>query len=248
VRLRRHDLHVLTGAYALNALEGAERDAFERHMRRCRACDHEVRGLADTATALAMATAETAPANLRSRVLAAASVTRQLPPVPVAPARRPRRVAAPWVPWMATGFAVACLAVAVAFGVTDVSAQHNLDAAQAQNRAIAAVLAAPDARIASQSATGGGTATVVVSRAEHTVVVLTSGLPALPSSKVYQLWLIGPPRIRSAGLLPAASAGRTAPVLAMGLQAGDQVGMTVEPAGGTSQPTTKPILLMSLPG
>ena len=58
---------------------------------------------------------------------------------------------------------------------------------------------------------------------------------------------MGPPRTRSAGLLRPATGGHTAPVLAAGLQAGDQVGVTVEPAGGTAQPTTTPILVMSLP-
>jgi hypothetical protein len=251
VRVLRHDLHLLTGAYALDAIDGPERDTFERHMRRCRACDNEVRGLAETATSLAMIAAEPPPSGLRSRVLAATAVTRQLPPVPTADAagqsRRPRRVATPWIPWLATGIAIACLAIAVGFGVVGVSDQHRLSVLQAQSRAVAAVLAAPDARIASQSTSRGGTATVVVSRSENAVVVSTSGLPPLPASRVYQLWLIGPPRTRSAGLLPAASAGRTALVLATGLRAGDQVGMTVEPAGGTSKPTTKPILLMSLP-
>jgi hypothetical protein len=248
VRLLRTDLHTLTGAYAVDAVEGPERDAFEHHLRRCRPCDNEVRSLAETATRLAVAVAERPPAGLRSRVLAATAVTRQLPPAPAAQPGRPRRVAGPWVPWLATGVAVACLALAVVFGVAGIAAQHRLAVVQAQGRAIAAVLAAPDARIASQSTSRGGTATVVVSRAEDTMVVSTSGLPPLPSSKVYQLWLIGPPRVRSAGLLPLAVAGRTAPVLASGLRAGDQIGMTVEPAGGTSRPTTKPILLMSLPG
>jgi hypothetical protein len=251
VRLLRQDLHTLTGVYALDALEGPERDAFQHHMRRCRPCDNEVRELAATATNLAMAVAESPPDGLRSRVMAAAAVTRQLPPVPAADAvgraRRQRRVTAPWVPWLATGMAMACLVVAVAFGVVGISAQHRLNSIQAENRAIAAVLGAPDARIASDRTSRGGTATVVVSRSEDTMVVATSGLPPLPASEVYQLWLIGPPQTRSAGLLPPASAGRTAPVAASGLHAGDEVGMTVEPAGGTSRPTTKPILLMSLP-
>jgi Anti-sigma-K factor rskA len=248
VRLLRTDLHLLTGAYAVDAVEGPERDAFEHHLRRCRSCDNEVQSLAKTATCLGMAVAEPPPPGLRSRVLAATAVTRQLPPVSAAQPGRPRRVAAPWVPWLATGIAVACLAIAVVFGVVGSAAQHRLDVVQAQGRAIAAVLAAPDARIASQPTSLGGTATVVVSRAEGAVVVTASGLPALPSSKVYQLWFIGPPRVRSAGLLPPASASRTAPVLASGLQAGDRIGITVEPSGGTSRPTTKPILLMSLPG
>jgi anti-sigma-K factor RskA len=58
---------------------------------------------------------------------------------------------------------------------------------------------------------------------------------------------MGPPRTRSAGLIPLAAEGRTAPLLAAGLRAGDRVGVTVEPAGGTSQPTTTPILVMPVP-
>ena len=53
--------------------------------------------------------------------------------------------------------------------------------------------------------------------------------------------------VRSAGLLSEASDGKTTPVLASGLQADDKVGVTVEPAGGTSSPTTTPILAMTLP-
>jgi hypothetical protein len=56
-----------------------------------------------------------------------------------------------------------------------------------------------------------------------------------------------PGDVRPAGLLSAPAAGRTAPLLADRLVAGDQIGVTVEPAGGTSRPTTTPILLMSLP-
>ena len=76
----RRDLHALVGAYALDALDGAERDRFERHLRGCRACESEVRGFAATAAALAMAAAAEPPPGLKQRVLAAAAVTRQSPP------------------------------------------------------------------------------------------------------------------------------------------------------------------------
>ncbi len=78
------------------------------------------------------------------------------------------------------------------------------------------------------------------------MVVTTTGLPPLPSGKVYELWLMAPGSNRPAGLLPAPSGGRTAPVLAVGLAAGDRAGVTVEPAGGSAQPTTTPILAISL--
>ena len=245
MRLLRHDLHILTGAYALNAVDEPERDRFEHHLRRCRPCDNEVRGLAETATSLAMAVTMAPPPRLKDRVMAAAAVTRQVPP-PVDHRRLRRATRSSWVPRLATAVAAVSVAVAVVLGIIQVSTQHRLDSARARNQAIAAVLAAPDARIVTQATSAGGTASVVVSRAERQIVFTSAGLPPLADGKVYQLWLIGP-RVRSAGLLPLPSAGKTAPVLASGLVAGDKVGMTVEPAGGTSLPTTTPILLMTLP-
>ena len=46
--------------------------------------------------------------------------------------------------------------------------------------------------------------------------------------------------------LPAPSGGRTRPLLATGLMPGDELGLTVEPAGGTAKPTTTPILVIPL--
>lgn len=246
MRLLGHDLHILTGAYALDALEaGPERDQFEFHLRRCQSCATEVRGLREVATGLAFAAALRPPPDLRGRVLAAAASTRQLAPVIEHHARPSSRSS--WAPRLAAAAAVAVFAAAVVLGVAQVSVQRQLGQARAQNQAIAAVLAAPDARILVQATSAGGTATVVVSRAEREMIVTTAGLPALPATKVYELWLMGAPRTRPAGLLPAARAGRTQPLLASGLVPGDKLGLTVEPAGGTARPTTTPILVMSLP-
>lgn len=140
------------------------------------------------------------------------------------------------------------LAAAVVFlFVTQVTTQHQLQRAQASNRAIAAVLAAPDARVESMPATVGGTVTAVVSLRQQEAVVSTAGVPALPGTNVYQLWVISPAGARSAGLLPASRAGTTAPVLADGVQPGDRLGITVEPAGGTAQPTTAAVVVMPVP-
>lgn len=247
MRFLRHDLHTLTGAYVLDAVEPAEQARFERHLRRCKPCGHEVRGLAETATGLAMAVAMDPPPQLKERVLTGVAATRQLPPAAERHHRARPALHQAWIPRLAVAVAVASLAVAVALGAVGLSARRELDSTRAQNQAIAAVLTAPDARIITQATAVGGTATVVVSRAEQKMIFTTAGLPPLPAAKVYELWLIGPPQIRKAGLLPAPSAGKTAPLLASGLVAGDKVGVTVEPAGGTSKPTTTPILLMSLP-
>jgi len=242
----RHDMHSLSGAYALDALEaGAERDRFARHMSRCQSCASEVRGFREVATALAFAATAEPPPELRDRVLAAAARTRQLPPE-VRTHARPRRTRS-WVPWLSGVVATASIVVAVLFGFAQAHTQQQLNQAQAENKAISLLLSSPQVTLLSRSTTKGGVATVVLAAARHQLVVVTNGLPALPAGRVYQLWLIGKTKIVSAGLLPAATSGRTAPVLASGVVKGDTLGLTVEPAPGSAQPTTKPILALPLP-
>jgi anti-sigma-K factor RskA len=244
-------VHELSGAYALDALDDAERERFERHLQRCPACADDVRRMTATATAMATAAAAEPPPGLRERVLAAAAATPQLPPLPPSAAagrRHGRRLTrSDWFPRLALGLAAAGVAAAVALAVVTVSTQNRLNTVQAQNQQIAAVLSAPDAQIATGTSSAGGTATVVLSYAEQKMIFTSSGLPALPNAKVYELWLLSTGSARPAGLLPQPTDGKTAPVLAAGLTSADKVGVTVEPAGGTSSPTTTPILVMTLP-
>ena len=246
MRFLRHDMHSLSGAYALDALEGgAERDRFARHMSRCASCASEVRGFRQVATALAFAAAAEPPPELRERVLTAASRTRQLPPEVKAHVR-PRRTRT-WVPWLSGVVATASIVVAVIFAFAQAHTQQELNQLRAENQAIALVLSAPQVKLLTQTTTKGGMATVVLAADRHQLVVTTSGLPALPAGQVYQLWLIGKTKIVSAGLLPEATSGQTRPVLASGVVKGDTLGLTVEPAPGSLQPTTKPILALPLP-
>jgi len=246
MRFLRHDLHSLSGAYALDAIEpGAERDRFTRHLSRCPSCASEVRGFHEVTTGLAFAAAAEAPAALRDRVLTEVAQTRQLPPE-VRTHARPRPARA-WVPWLSGAIATAAIAVAVFFGFAQAHTQSELNQARAENAAISVLLAQPKARLLTHEVTHGGVATVVLAADRHELAVVTTGLPALPPGKVYQLWLIGKPKITSAGLLPPATNGQTPAVLATGVVKGDALGLTVEPAGGSAQPTTAPILALPLP-
>jgi anti-sigma-K factor RskA len=251
VRFLRHDLHSLSGAYALDALEaGSELDRFTRHLSRCQSCASEVRGFREVATAMAFAAAAGPPAELRDRVLTAAARTRQLPPeVAGASHARPRRSRTwvPWVPWLSGVVATASIVVAVLFGFAQAHTQDELNQVKADNEAISLLLSAPEAKLLTHEVTNGGVATVVLAADRHELAVVTTGLPALPSGQVYQLWLIGKPKIVSAGLLPPAKNGQTPAVLATGVVKGDTLGLTVEPAGGSAQPTTTPILALPLP-
>ena len=238
-----HDLHLLTGAYAVDALTDDELSEFEQHLAKCPSCADEVRGLQETAGRLGMASAIAPPPAMRARVLEATGRVRQLPPsgVRVLPAghRRPlkrlRRLSRP--------VALAAMAAAiVVLAVLQLDTRHQLQQAQAGNRAIASVLAAGDAQIELGSSSVGGTVTAVVSRQDHAAVVTAADLPAPADDRVYQLWVIKGPVKRSAGLLPGSDSGATSSVLADDVQPGDQLAITVEPAGGSTQPTTTPIV------
>jgi hypothetical protein len=159
------------------------------------------------------------------------------------PVIRPRRRRARAL----AGVAAVASAAAVALGVVAFDARRDLGELRARDQAVAAVLAAPDARTVRVRAPWGGTGTVVVSRARDRVVFTSSGLPRLPDSRVYELWLLGPDGARPAGLLDHGDDGTSTPVLARALDGDERVGLTVEPAGGSRRPTTKPLLVADLP-
>jgi Anti-sigma-K factor rskA len=230
MKLARDEMHVLTGGYALDALAPQETDAFERHLQYCGPCEAEVRGLRETAARLALAKARRPPARLQQRVLAAAYRTRQLPPLPSphpAPVRRrwphPAPVLRRW-PRPVRILAVAAGAVALVLGMTQLAIAHRSDVSVQTARTSA-----------------GGAVTLIVTRSDQDALLTAARLPAPPDGRVYQVWVIGPAGARSAGFLSGTGLALT------GVRAGERVGVTVEPAGGTSRPTTTPIVLVPVP-
>jgi anti-sigma-K factor RskA len=77
----------------------------------------------------------------------------------------------------------------------------------------------------------------------HALVFAARGLRILPLSRRYELWLMGPGGDKPAGMLPGPRNGMTGPVLASGLQPGDRLGLTIEPAGGSAHPAAPVIAL-----
>ncbi|MGD0701413.1 MAG: anti-sigma factor [Trebonia sp.] len=246
--VQSHELHLLTGAYAVDALTGDELAEFEKHLQRCASCTEEVRGLQETAARLGMTTAIEPPSWMRQQVLAAAGRTRQLPPsggrlLDRRTARRATRLGRSLPRSVA---AVTMAAAIVVLAVLQVNTRDQLQQTQQGNREVAAILAAPGARIETSSTTLGGSMTAVISPRDREAVITTADMPAPADARVYQLWVISASGARSAGLLPGSnSGGVTSPVLASGVQSGDRLGITVEPAGGTKQPTTTPIVLLA---
>ena len=81
----REELHLLSGAYALNALEGEEKNRFEAYLLTSEELRAEVDSLSDTAVSIGLATEPVSPpADLKTRLMAQIAVTPQLAPLPVA--------------------------------------------------------------------------------------------------------------------------------------------------------------------
>jgi anti-sigma-K factor RskA len=111
------DLHDLTAAYALDALDPDEAEAYERHLSRCQECREQLAELNGTAAALAFgAVAPAPPPRLRASILETAAAER----TNVVPLLRRR--------WVARGLAVAaaaaaCVAVGLAVALSQSSPQ-----------------------------------------------------------------------------------------------------------------------------
>jgi anti-sigma-K factor RskA len=261
MRIRRPEPHTLAGAYALDALTGTDRAHFEQHLARCEQCSREISGLWEATARLAAAAAIEPPPGLTARALAAAEQTRQLSPLTrqtparhaamtglagAAGARAAVPLRRPWMPRLALAAAAACLVAAAIAGVAAHTAAHQLGEQQLRGHAIAAVLAAPDATMLTARITTGGTAAIVMSHRDRSLVFTAAGLRPLRSSQCYELWLMGPAGDKPAGMLPGPRHGMTGPVIASGLQPGDHLGLTIEPAGGSPHPTSAMIMVLAL--
>lgn len=236
------DPHMLTGAYAADALPEPERLAFERHLATCPDCEQEVRELQATTAQLGMAVAEPVPDRVWQQISERIDRTRQLPPLPAddVSRRRLRR----WSGRLLAVAAAVLLVAVVALGKVTVDLRERVDRSERAVDQVAAVLTAPDASVHGAEPGGAGSARVVVSPSRDAAVFAASGLPAPPGPSTYQLWFLDAGRARSAGLL-AERDGR-ATKLVTGVAGADGLAMTLEPDGGSPQPTTDPVVVVDL--
>jgi anti-sigma factor RsiW len=210
-------LHELTPAYALDALDAAEAEAYEGHLAGCSRCRDELASLTATVGALAYAPpAAEPPAHLRDRILNTARAER-----PNVVPLRPR-----WSVSTRVVAAVAAVAAcaAIGLGIWNVALQNRLDRAQSALRAVPLE---------------GASGSVVVGAGGKGVLVV-SDLEAAPSGKTYEAWIVHEGAATPAGLF---AGGETAVLrLEEPLPRGSIVAVTVEKAGGAAQPTSPPLI------
>ena len=284
----RDELHLLTGAYALNALDASERAAVDGYLAESEEARTEVTELSDTAVMLGLASPPVTPSpEFKANLMALISTTPQLgsgraphaetdaavtplvavPPLPTAAAdvvptsedqASIREIAAGatrsadaraqgrWYRRPMTMLVAAAAAVALFAGGTVVGQQFtdaNYQNAMAQAASLAELTAAPDVERSESSVSGGGTATLVWSESLQRSAMMFDSLPELTGDLVYQLWYIGDAGAVSAGTFSASSEQEWR-ILEGSIGEASAVGMSVEPQGGSEQPTTTPIVVI----
>ncbi|OFE17214.1 hypothetical protein BA895_17330 [Humibacillus sp. DSM 29435] len=294
------EIHELSGAYAVDALDDVERARFERHLTDCSTCRDEVESLSVAAVELSSGLEMAPPASLRASVLSGITSVRQLPPLtepagrtgtatdtlgardcdivdspaptdrptdaassPVVPAaplagptddhaaetggtvssisegsRRSRARQGTRSPWR--GLIAAGAAAVLAIGTFTIV--RSLTGEKAPQSASQQVLEAPDATKTVHSFANGGSATIVRSASLGKAVLVGTDLPSPGAGKTYQLWLQSKDSaFTSAGIVPGA--GNQVVVLGGDAATAAGAGITIEPTGGSKQPTTEPLAL-----
>ncbi|MGO1184285.1 MAG: anti-sigma factor domain-containing protein [Micrococcaceae bacterium] len=236
----------LLGAWAVDAVDPEERALVERVLAR----DPELRAEADelqrVTAKLAASLAVEPPESLREAVLAriatdqsgaadqASTPEQSSETGTVVPLRRRR----PWIPAVAAAAAAAAVVVAVTWGISTLGSDGITD--QDQHTAVEQVMEDPAAQHFTADLPEIGELEIALG-ADGTGVLAGRQVPDPGDAQAYQLWTIdGDAAPASHGLVEVHDGRVLMPL--EGVPAGAIVAVTVEPAGGSEQPTTEPIL------
>lgn len=260
-------IHDWTGAYAAHSLDGAERAEFEAHLRDCAQCREEVALFEETLAHLGSADADAmpdVPAHLGASIMDQIAHTPQesTPPhlvergtagdttVGTRPAGRSdargpghtRPGATPSHRRGRRGSRMLLAAAAVlAVAAVGVSAVLSIGGPRSEVVALAnEVREAPDAVTVPL---GVGDAELVYS-AELGAFAASGDAPALDEGLAYQLWLVNADGTIGAG--PTFADGSFTAAERQSLDGVNAIAVSVEPVGGSAQPTTDPIAAAEL--
>jgi len=235
------DLTSLATPYALHAMPDAERAEVDSRVAaaspaEAQAFAAEVRAVREAMAVVSAATAVEPPQQLRDRVLAE---IRDGGEVGVAPVhelvprlRRWQKVALAAAAVLAVGLGALGVGLALRPTPTPSTAEQ--------------IFAAPDVRTVSGDIPGGGTATVVFSREKDAGVLVMNNVPPPEPGSVYQMWLIDGAGPHSAGTMDAQAVAPSTTAVLPDLGDSQTLAFTIEPGGGSAQPTSPPFAALPL--
>lgn len=242
-----HDTHVLDllPAYAIGSLEADELKRVEEHLLSCWVCRKELSAFQTVVTELSLAAPVSVPSpDLRDRLIQRVHSLNTVRPQEKERVA-PRAPASPFWERLLPVWGLAILVLIIGLAASTLilwQKVSQLEFATAPGGMRAVPLSATDS---APSATGF----VLISADGDDGALVVDGLPPLGESQEYQLWLIRDGQRTSGALFSTdeKSYGGTRIRAPRSLLDYSAVDITVEPAGGSSEPTGAPMLAGPLP-
>jgi anti-sigma-K factor RskA len=237
----------LLGAYAVDALPDDEAAEFRAHIAGC--AEHAAMAAELRAVASALATdvaAAQPPSNLRARVLTAVArepqeSTLALPRrIDTAPSGRQQPGAPFWRsvrPLQAWGALAAAIIAGLVVWNVALQSEGDDDRFDATNATVISALQA-------NGVSGAGSALYFDD--EDAIVLVADGIDQLDASQTYQLWALTEGDPVSLGVMRPDAAGRMESVVPFEIADASAIAITIEPAGGSAQPTSDPVFTAAL--
>ncbi len=222
-------------AYALGSLDADEASHVEDHLLSCWICRSESSAFQNVAEQLSFAVPIATPSpDLKDRLFQRVQLLHPQPRVPVQTVRRP------WLERLLPIWGLASLGLIIALAAFNLSLWQRLNQLEVvtfSGRMRAVPLSSPDA---ASSATGF----VLISADGDNGALIVDGLPPLDADRQYQLWLIRDGQRTSGAIFSTdeKNYGGTRIKAPGSLLEYSAVDVTIEPAGGSHQPTGAVVL------
>ncbi len=253
-----HEMLDDVAVYALGALPPAEAAKVRAHIAGCRRCAREYASLKAAAALIGVSAettgdAENGPSTLlKPRIMAKVRASKT-PPSVTLPAPASRMPA-----WPAYLVAAACVVIAIVSSMWNVALVSQLRQAQQEiartsQRSDTLARALEDQRTTLSDLMGSDAKRYAANDGEvvmrgNRAYIAMHDLPQPPRGKVYQAWMLpkgATKMVPSLTFVPDAH-GVAIVTLPSDAKALSAVAVSVEPDGGSKQPTTKPVLLVTL--
>jgi len=226
-------------AYVLGALPEQERRELEEYLAAHPERQAEIDELGNVASLLALSPPEQEPSpELRRSIMA------------VVEAQRPPARTRSWLAGVKELLSVRNLALgAAALLVIGLFSSNMLLQGQVQDLQgqVASLQDSQQSRMVALAGTGAAqrAEAEVILLKDHKAVLMAEDMPRVPENKTYQIWVIEDDVPQPSGLFEA-DGDTVAAVVEKPLDEDDVIAITIEPNGGSQQPTTDPMLTAKL--